>query len=350
MIDVSKLENAKGRKGGTISRCPACFENGEDKTGEHLFVNADGRFGCIAFAGPAGVDHRKRIHALVGTREAGTMGPIGPKRAPRPAPACKPARPLPTLRAPSAEELRQIATGRGWHTVDGLDVLVERGLLLVGEIYDAGTNHAAWVATDPSRANAQARKFDRGVWTGIKGAKAKSLPGTTAGRCIGASVIGDRPTVWLVEGTPDLCAAPIVARLAGLDLEQLAFVCITGAGNALQADDLPHFADKRVVIAVHADGAGGVAAARWADQLYRAGAASVEGFKFADGTKDLAEHLEQLAPVSPAPAPAGLCPTCWARRIAAPIGGPTCACRPFQWPTFDAQPPEKFQKGPALFF
>lgn len=326
MLDVSKLENVKERKGGTVARCPACFENGEDKTGDHLMVYANGKFGCIAFAGRAGVDHRKRIHALVGINEAGKFEAITPKSAPRQ----KPARPLPVLRAPSADELRQIATGRGWHSLDGLDVLVERGLLLVGGIYDDGTTHHAWVATDPSRAIAQARKFDRAIWTHID-AKAKSLPGTTASRCIGASVIGARQAVWMVEGTPDLCAAPIVARLAGLDLDQIAFVCITGAGNALHDDDLPHFVGKRIVIAVHADGAGGGAAARWAEQLYRAGAASVEGFKFSEGTKDLAEYLEQLGPKSTT-APAGLCPTCWSRRIAATIGGPTCSCKTYVCP------------------
>lgn len=31
--------------------------------------------------------------------------------------------------------------------------------------------------------------------------------------------------------------------------------------------------------------------------------------------------------------PEGLCPTCWPR-IAAPINGPTCACRTYDWPTW----------------
>jgi hypothetical protein len=30
--------------------------------------------------------------------------------------------------------------------------------------------------------------------------------------------------------------------------------------------------------------------------------------------------------------PTGLCPVCWGKRIAAPIGGPTCGCASFQWP------------------
>lgn len=323
-INTSKLENIRAHGGKTTARCPACAEAGADKSGEHLAILENGKWGCIAYPGLGGHDHRKRIAELAGTDSTATAKPYVITTRP----ASKPARPLPTLRAPSAEELRQIAKGRGWNTVDGLDVLVGRGLLWVGDIYDDGATHHAWIATDPSRANAQARKFDRGVWHGIGESKAKSLAGTTAARCIGASVIGERPTVWLMEGTPDLCAAPIVARLAGLDLEQIAFCCITGAGNSIHGGDLPHFTGKRITIAVHNDadhGKGAEAATLWADQLYRAGAASVAGFKFADGTKDLAEHLEKLAP-QPTP-PAGLCKVCWSKRIAAPIGGFTCSCR-----------------------
>jgi hypothetical protein len=335
-LDTAKLENVRQRGGRIVAACPACREAGADRSGEHLVILDGGKWGCIAFAGPSGHDHRRRIAELVGDEHRDRSGYRPAPRPAPPKPVCKPARPLPELRALSAERLRQIATDRGWHTDAGLEVLVERGLLLVGEIYDDGTTHHAWIATDPSRANAQARKFDRGVWHGIGGSKAKSLSGTTASRCIGASVIGERPTVWLMEGTPDLCAAPIVARLAGLDLDQLAFVCITGAGNALHPQDLRHFIGKRIVIAVHSDGAGAGAGARWASQLYHAGAASVEAFKFAEGVKDLAEHLERLAPATPAPtpAPAGLCPACWSRGIAAPTGGPTCTCSTFNWPTW----------------
>ena len=39
------------------------------------------------------------------------------------------------------------------------------------------------------------------------------------------------------------------------------------------------------------------------------------------------------APTTPT-APAGLCPTCWTRRIVAPIDGPTCSCKPYVWPVW----------------
>ena len=40
------------------------------------------------------------------------------------------------------------------------------------------------------------------------------------------------------------------------------------------------------------------------------------------------------APPPQAPAPVGLCPTCWSRRVIAPINGPTCSCKPYNWPTW----------------
>ncbi len=176
--------------------------------------------------------------------------------------------------------------------------LVNRGLLFTAEIYDDGEIFPAWVATDPSRANAQARRMDGKKWTGIN-AKPKTLPGIRGSRAIGASIIGTRPQVWILEGCPDLLAAPIIALRAGLDLGSIDFVCITGAGNNLHADDLPAFAAKTVTIAVHHDadhGRGAKAAHRWAGQTYQAGAATVRGFDFSgSGGKDLADYLRDTA-------------------------------------------------------
>lgn len=302
-INLDKLEQKRERGGKLEARCPACAELGEDETGNHLFVMDSGKFGCIVKAGDNGKEHRRRIWQLVGDTATDT-----PRPSPAPRPACRrPARPLPPLQTPTRDTLDLIAKLRGWHTpeaVAGLEVLVKRGQLFTGDIYDDGKTWPAWVATDPTRANAQARKTDGGIWNGI-GAKAKSLPSTTTTRVIGASCIGPRPQVWITEGTPDLCAAPIVARLAGLDLDQIAFVCITGAGNDIHADDLPHFTGKAVVIAMHHDadhGKGAVAAHRWAKQLYLAGAAQVRGFDFAGtGGKDLADYLCRLAKPTTSP-------------------------------------------------
>ena len=350
-LDLAKLEQKRERGGKLEARCPACAENGADVTGNHLFIldSGLGKWGCVVNTGDAGKEHRRRIAQLAGAGDStASARPFIPR--PIVKPTCKPAKPLPALRTPTPEELHQIAASRG-HCADGMTILVERGMLFTSDVWDDGKTWPAWVAADPSRTNAQARKMDRGVWTGIGGAKAKSLPSTTATRCIGAAIIGNRPEVWLVEGTPDLIAAPVAAKLGGLNLNQIAFVCITGTGNSLHADDLPHFTGKRIVIAVHNDtehGKGAKAAHGWANQLYKAGAREVVGFDFSKHRcKDLSEYVANLAPCAPMPphegesplkaketTPEGLCPECWARRIAAPINGPTCACKPFICPTW----------------
>ena len=302
ILNLSKLEHVRERGGRIIAQCPACAEEGADRSGEHLVIWKDGNgpFGCIAHTGQNGRAHRRRIAQLVGN-----SAPSAPRRT-VPRPSVKPARApaLPDLRSPTADELLQITRARAWPTADGMEVLVERGLLFVGMVRDAGQEWPGWIVTDPTRANAQARKFDGGLWTGIGGKKAKSLPGTTAARCIGASSIGAIPEVWLMEGTPDLLAAPIVARQGGLNLDRLAFVCMTGAGNSIAGEDLAHFTGKKVIIAMHYDadhGKGKEAAKRWSDQLYLAGAVKVEGFDFAKrgkGVKDLSDFLaaSQLHP------------------------------------------------------
>ena len=66
-LDVNKLENLGDLADGMRrARCPACAEKGQDKTGEHLRIYPDGRFGCCVF--PRDREHRKRIYALVGQR------------------------------------------------------------------------------------------------------------------------------------------------------------------------------------------------------------------------------------------------------------------------------------------
>ena len=68
-LNIEQLENAKYRGSRTIARCPACAEQGNDNKGEHLSIDERGRFACVIYPGAAGVDHRKRIFALVGVKE-----------------------------------------------------------------------------------------------------------------------------------------------------------------------------------------------------------------------------------------------------------------------------------------
>jgi len=65
-LDISRLEKVRQHGPNTIARCPACAEAGNDRKGEHLFINAKGQFGCVLNPGPEGSTHRKRIFELVG--------------------------------------------------------------------------------------------------------------------------------------------------------------------------------------------------------------------------------------------------------------------------------------------
>jgi len=70
-LDISKLERVRTNGAKTTARCPACAEAGHDQKGEHLFIYADGRFGCVVYPGDSAdaKAHRRRIFALCGNRE-----------------------------------------------------------------------------------------------------------------------------------------------------------------------------------------------------------------------------------------------------------------------------------------
>ena len=96
-LDSAKLDNPKPRANGDVeAACPACREMGGDKAGNHLFVKADGRFGCVSH--PDDTDHRKRIFALIGTKSNETPRTTTPRTQPtrtwptaeRAAKACEP--------------------------------------------------------------------------------------------------------------------------------------------------------------------------------------------------------------------------------------------------------------------
>ncbi len=67
-LNHDKIENLHVAGDKQIGRCPACNEQGHDKAGNHLLVNADGSFGCIQFSGDSGVEHRKRIYEIAGDK------------------------------------------------------------------------------------------------------------------------------------------------------------------------------------------------------------------------------------------------------------------------------------------
>ena len=65
-LDISKLENVRTVNGRTEAACPACRETGSDKSGNHLRIYPDGRYGCVMH--PNDKAHRARIFALAGMK------------------------------------------------------------------------------------------------------------------------------------------------------------------------------------------------------------------------------------------------------------------------------------------
>jgi hypothetical protein len=63
-LKLALLKNVKHRPTKIVAQCPACAEVGADRTGNHLVVFTDGRFGCTAH--PKDKSHRRRIAELVG--------------------------------------------------------------------------------------------------------------------------------------------------------------------------------------------------------------------------------------------------------------------------------------------
>ncbi len=176
------------------------------------------------------------------------------------APRSKPV--LPSMRPGTAVELETLAKLRNL-SVEGLHLAVERGLLGFGSV----RGHAAWLVTDASRWNCQARRLDGGLWDHLeKPVKAYTLPGCRASWPIGITEMKGFPVIALVEGGPDLLGAFHFAWAEGRERE-VAPVCLTGAANRIPDDALPCFAGKRIRIFPHLDEAGSKAARQWTDQL-----------------------------------------------------------------------------------
>ncbi len=187
-----------------------------------------------------------------------------------------------------------------------------------------------WIVTDSARRNAQARRMDGEPWRELDGAKAWTLRGSAASWPIGCADFGDRPRVLVAEGGPDfLCLWHLIATTGATDCAPVAML---GAGQTIHPDAARFFRGKDVTIYPHVDAAGQRGRDTWARQLYAAGAKAVRAFDLAARLNGRGKDVNDLL----TQAPDGLCPTCWNRRIVAPIGGPTCPCVPFTWPVFTA--------------
>jgi hypothetical protein len=161
-----------------------------------------------------------------------------------------------------------------------VDICVERGLVGFGE----WKGKQAWLVTDQTKRNAQARRLDGKPWNEIE-AKAWTLPKSEAAWPIGLEESLPYPIVLLVEGGPDLLAAAHFIYCENRESEA-APVAILGAGHRLKQEALIALAGKTIRIFSHADKSGYSSTKRWADQLRsvdaKVDAVSCEGLRKTD--------------------------------------------------------------------
>lgn len=293
-LSLDRLENVRHRVDAFEARCPACAELGRDKAGVHLWIKANGQFGCAAF--PGDNEHRKRVFELAGVKSEA-----------RPA-----TRSLPTLRDLTFREVARIAEARKFQLMAGIEIARQRGLVHACDLRDGpGDPVPCWAVGDSAGKVVQARRMDgrpfahrwdadARIWKPCTPFKAKTIG--LAGWPVGAAEIGDRSCVLITEGGPDLLAGHLIAWWFGVAADT-AIVAMLGAGQSIPKDAAPYFRGKRCRILIDNDAAGESAANRWAAQLFEADAADVSGFRWhgcmtMDGAtvKDASDFASTLDP------------------------------------------------------
>lgn len=232
---------------------------------------------AMAGTGQDSREHRspvRRIRGLAnipGTSEALATRSCDPKGSAEQAErAVKRAR-WPVMEPCTAADMAVIAERRGL-TSEGVALAARRGLLWMADSQEG----RAWVLTDSRRVNAQARRLDGLPWESLRGAKARTLPGSEASWPLGLAEAAAYPAIALVEGGPDLLAACLLLEKSGV-ADLVAPVAMLGAGMSIPGPAVPLFAGKRVRIFAHPDTAGQEGARRWYGQLRRS-ARYVDGF------------------------------------------------------------------------
>lgn len=172
-----------------------------------------------------------------------------------------------SLRHGTIAELAALAELRRFPTFAGLQLATDAGQLWFADVWDDGFDWPAWIITDPSRRNAQARRMDGQPWSGIGNAKAKTIVGSEANWPVGIAGLGTGD-IALVEGGPDLLTAWFLVWFMSKRRE-IHPVAMLGASQSIHPEALPLFAGRSVWIFPHTDDnlAGAKGAARWSEQL-----------------------------------------------------------------------------------
>ncbi len=164
---------------------------------------------------------------------------------------------VPTKTPGSPYQRKRLAMLRGL-PLDAVELAVELGFLGFCE----WSGMEAWIISDSTGANAQARRLDGGQFMTQSGPKkAKTLPGSWAKWPIGLPAKCNR--ILFAEGGPDLLAACSVA----LEVGNLSPACMFGAALEIHPYAIPLFTNASVFIVPHNDEAGEKASAMWQAQL-----------------------------------------------------------------------------------
>lgn len=223
--------------------------------------------------------------------------------------------PLPRMRALNREEIEALAALRKLSPAGIAAAAADKrvGFCMWPQFLDhrnvwmdVADSSPAWVVTDSKRAVAQFRKMDGGHYLTKEGRQIKAWTKGSPTWPIGASEIGDRNAVIIVEGGADMLAGYHFLEMFGR-LRAVAVCAMLGASMRIAEDALGFFRRKRVRIIMDEDEPkdergirpGCEAAARWTGQLIEAGAAvetfSLAGLVKGDGSK--VKDLNDLAAV-----------------------------------------------------
>jgi hypothetical protein len=213
---------------------------------------------------------------------------------------------LPLMHKGSLAELGQLAKLRRL-SVEALRLASSRGLLWFCRLNDGPESVAAWVITDRTRRNAQARRLDGerwlhmwdadvNQWSQVEAARRRKVRGFSGNRAswpVGLEEAQQFDSIALVEGV-DLLAAFHFLIAEGRQ-NNVSPVAMFGASNRITNDPLKLFAGKRVRMFPHADvnHAGLRAAATWEAQL-RSVVARIEAFDLTGLTMTCGNKVKDL--------------------------------------------------------
>ena len=249
-------------------KCHGCDAKGDAIKFYQLLNNCDFKTATAELAAQCGIGPEPEEKKTKGKRPKAKL----PEKPPAPAP--QPAI-LPPLRQLSPDSRAELAALRGLSEaaihaacLDGLlygqvIAMSHYGFPVWGQqIHDLGNRHGlrmgpqrCWILTDRTGLVAQIRRMDGQPFPRKDGTSYKANTIGTSKWPVGASHIGTRPTVHLVEGGPDILGAyHILLEMYGPTAPtRHAVVGLLGAATSVLPHALPHFTGKHLRIYPHAD-------------------------------------------------------------------------------------------------